>query len=184
MSTDSEDAGQRIAGRLRDLRMSRGLTLDKVATAADLSAGYLSRIEAGSRQPSIGTLIVLARVLDVTVADLTAEDHSTDPVVRDDRTDRYGPSDARMARLSPPLRGSIIDAVRLSLTGGATPPRPSRHGGEEWLHVLAGRLALTLGSEERVLEAGDSAQFPGATDHNLRGAPDAEVIIVIANART
>jgi hypothetical protein len=35
-----------------------------------------------------------------------------------------------------------------------------------------------------VLEAGDSAQFPGATDHNLRGAPDAEVIIVIANART
>jgi transcriptional regulator with XRE-family HTH domain len=183
VSSETEDAEQRIARRLRELRLARGLTLEKVAAEAELSPGYLSRVEAGHRQPSIGTLLVLARVLEVSVAELTAETDRADPVVRHGDLAPYGADDARMAPLSPPLPGTIIDAVRLTLTGGATPPRPSRHGGEEWLHVLSGRLELTLAGDEMVLEAGDSAQFPGATHHVLRGGPDAEVIIVIANAR-
>ena len=57
------------------------------------------------------------------------------------------------------------------------------HGGEEWLHVLHGTLELSLGDEQYVLGSGDSAQFDGATPHVLRGAPDVEVLVVIARDR-
>ncbi|MGI5132871.1 helix-turn-helix domain-containing protein [Pseudonocardia sp. CA-107938] len=184
MNRSVEEAEQRITRRLRALRLERGLTLEKVAAAADLSPGYLSRVESGQRVPSIGTLVLLARALDVSVGALAEEPHDASPILRGVEATRYGTGGAELIHLSPPVSGNIIEATRLSLKARATPPRPVRHGGEEWLHVVGGRLELTLAGETTVLEAGDSAQFPGATEHVLRGAPDADVIVVIAAART
>ncbi|MEU6263559.1 helix-turn-helix domain-containing protein [Saccharopolyspora shandongensis] len=184
MSQEVEDTEQRITRRLRELRLERGLTLEKVAAAADLSPGYLSRVESGQRIPSIGTLVLLARALDVSVADLASDEEPGSPIVRHDDATKYGSRGAELMHLSPPASGSLIEATRVVLRGRATPPRPVRHGGEEWLHVVTGRLELVLAGEMTILEPGDSAQFPGATEHVLRGAPDAEVIVVIASPRT
>lgn len=184
MSQDVEEAEQRITQRLRQIRLERGLTLEKVAAAADLSPGYLSRVESGRRVPSIGTLVLLARALDVSVADLASDAKRGSPIVKRDEATRYGTGGAELMHLSPPSSGTLMEATRLSLRAGATPSRPVRHGGEEWLHVVTGRLELVLAGETTLLEAGDSAQFPGATEHVLRGAPDAEVIVVIASPRT
>lgn len=184
MNRSAEEAEQRITRRLRALRLERGLTLEKVAAAAELSPGYLSRVESGQRVPSIGALVLLARALDVSVADLATEPQETSAIVRNTTAPRYGTENAQLTHLSPPLSGSIIEATRLTLTAHASPPRPIRHSGEEWLHVVEGRLELTLAGETSVLDAGDSAQFLGATEHLLRGAPDADVIVVIASPRT
>ncbi|WP_063740082.1 helix-turn-helix domain-containing protein [Amycolatopsis jejuensis] len=184
MSREVEEAEQRITKRLRELRLERGLTLEKVAAAADITPGYLSRVESGQRVPSVGTLVVLARVLDVSVADLASEGERGSPIVKRDEATTYGTRGAELMHLSPPSTNAFIEATRVTLRGRAIPPRPSRHGGEEWLHVVSGRLELVLGGEAHTLEKGDSAQFSGGTEHTLRGAPDAEVIVVIASPRT
>ena len=63
-----------LGDRLRMERERQGLTLDQLAELADLSKPYLSRLESGERQPAIGTLLVLARSLGVSVASLLGED--------------------------------------------------------------------------------------------------------------
>ncbi|GAA1712502.1 XRE family transcriptional regulator [Kribbella yunnanensis] len=183
MNQEVDETELRITRRLRKIRLERGLTLEKVAAAADLSPGYLSRVESGQRVPSIGTLVLLARALDVSVADLAADSERGSPIVKGSEAARYGVQGAEVTHLSPPSSGMLIEATRLSLRAGATPPRPARHGGEEWLHVVSGRLELALADELTVLGPGDSAQFLGSVEHVLRGAPDADVIVVIASPR-
>lgn len=48
---------------IRELRESAGISQQTLATRTGMTQGYISQIEAGSRQPSIGTLRLLARAL-------------------------------------------------------------------------------------------------------------------------
>lgn len=56
--------------RLRELRRKRGLTLDALAEAADMSLTYVSNLETGVKVPSLTTLIRLAAALKCKVPEL------------------------------------------------------------------------------------------------------------------
>lgn len=49
---------------LRRLRKEAGLTQEQLGLEADLRRTYVSILELGQQQPSLGTLIKLARALD------------------------------------------------------------------------------------------------------------------------
>lgn len=58
---------------LRKMRKSKGLTLDELAEASNLSKGYLSRLEGGKRKvPKLETLKKIAVGLDVSVEEVSA----------------------------------------------------------------------------------------------------------------
>ncbi len=60
-----------LGARIASLRAEQSLTQEKLAWEAGLSSkGYLSRIESGSRLPSLSTLDRLAQRLGVEVRDL------------------------------------------------------------------------------------------------------------------
>jgi XRE family transcriptional regulator, regulator of sulfur utilization len=56
--------------RLKEVRISRDLTLKGLAERTGLSVSYLSDIERGRTNPSLTTLETLAVALDITVLDL------------------------------------------------------------------------------------------------------------------
>lgn len=56
--------------RLKRLREAKGLTQAELAAAADLSRGYLIRLEAGQQDPTLGTLERLAKALKVKLSEL------------------------------------------------------------------------------------------------------------------
>src|SRR6476660_6864942 len=60
----SSAAGETIGQRLKRLRLERGLSQRELATPG-VSYAYISRVEAGTRQPSVKALRKLARQLDV-----------------------------------------------------------------------------------------------------------------------
>ncbi|MEU4245084.1 helix-turn-helix domain-containing protein [Actinoplanes sp. NPDC026619] len=62
-----------IGDRLRDLRMKRGLSLRKLAAAAEVSPGLLSQIENSSTDPSLSTIRKLAAVFDEPISSLFEE---------------------------------------------------------------------------------------------------------------
>ncbi len=78
-STGAEVDDAAILGcRIRQLRKSAGLTLDRVADAAQISASLLSRIERGAAQPSLPTLRTISRALGTPIAALfEGEERST-----------------------------------------------------------------------------------------------------------
>jgi transcriptional regulator with XRE-family HTH domain len=68
-------------GDLERLRIDAGISLRQVADAAEIDSGYLTRVFAGDRQPSIAVLVSLARALG---ADLSIRAFpTTGPNIRD-----------------------------------------------------------------------------------------------------
>ena len=73
LAPDAESSAaraERIGGRVRDLRMSRGLTSAQLAGRSGMQRPNLSRLENGKHVPSLETLERVAGALDVPVARL------------------------------------------------------------------------------------------------------------------
>ena len=66
----TEDVDLRVRRRLRELRTQRGLTLEEVASRADIDVSTLSRLESGKRRLALDHLPRLASALSVTTDDL------------------------------------------------------------------------------------------------------------------
>jgi XRE family aerobic/anaerobic benzoate catabolism transcriptional regulator len=72
--TDGRSASEQLATRLRHLRHARGETLREVSLRSGLSLRLLALIESGAGNPTLTTLVVLARSLGVEVVDLLRPD--------------------------------------------------------------------------------------------------------------
>lgn len=72
-TTDTySEAARRIADRVRQFREVRGLSQERLAARADLAARQVQRIEAGTANPRLATLVRLAGALGVDVGELLA----------------------------------------------------------------------------------------------------------------
>lgn len=89
-----------LGARLRDARLSKGLSLRSVASALGVSASLISQVEIGKTQPSVSTLFGLANHLGVSLDQLLASD-AGDP-------DEVGPA-VPADHTAPPTR---LDAPR------------------------------------------------------------------------
>lgn len=161
-----------IGAQLRAVRRRASLTLEAAAREAGLSPAHLSRLETGLRQSSLPTLLSLARVYGTTVSELLGETAShRDAVVR---AADVVPTEAggwRYRRAG--VTGRSMQALRVHVPYGSQGDVVRVHPGEEWLHVLKGRLRLRLGDATHVLAPGDSAHFDSLTPHRLAAAaPD------------
>ncbi|MEZ5380173.1 MAG: helix-turn-helix transcriptional regulator [Microthrixaceae bacterium] len=63
-----------LGGRLRRLRLDRGMSQVQLGKAAGIDNSTVSLIEAGERQGHPATIKALADALDCTVADLITEE--------------------------------------------------------------------------------------------------------------
>ena len=59
-----------IGSTIRALRLERGLTLDQLASAAEISASHLSRLERGQAEPSFTVAAALAKSMGVSLSEL------------------------------------------------------------------------------------------------------------------
>ncbi|MFE9702532.1 helix-turn-helix domain-containing protein [Streptomyces sp. NPDC005930] len=162
----AEGAVAAVAPRLRELRRRAALTLEAAARAAGLSPAHLSRLETGQRQPSLPMLLALARVYGTTVAELLGESAADrDAVVRGADMEPTTAGGWTYWQAGAPGRG--MQALRVQVPYGSQGDVVRVHPGEEWLHVLRGRLRLRLGGTEHRLTAGDSAHFDSMTPHRI-----------------
>lgn len=178
----------RLGPNLRDMRLERGLTLDKLAGMSNLTRGYLSLVERGLKTPSITALLRVADALQVNIAQLFDINAAPAP--------RYTLHRAAASSL-PPVDGTfgliplaagrtrkMMEPFLMTPSTGPTTRTGPRwaHGGEEMLFVVSGRVSVNLGAEELVMEKGDCLYFSGEIKHEVRslGRQKAEVLVVIA----
>lgn len=168
-----EPAAGDLGARLRQLRTSCGLSLADVAEGAGISASFLSMVENGQSDITVSRLMRLVHWFGVSVADLLqAPDPSSVQVVRADRRRSLRLSDEGISIqiLTSDGRHAMMPVINVYDEGGGMVD-PARHDGEEFVHVLEGRLALIVGDHETVvLEAGDSAYYRADVPHSFRNA--------------
>jgi transcriptional regulator with XRE-family HTH domain len=72
MATDSKRVQKAFGEVLRQVRVGRGISQQDLALEADLDRTYISLLERGLRQPTLTTLIVLAKALSSDAPDLVS----------------------------------------------------------------------------------------------------------------
>ncbi|MFE3031328.1 helix-turn-helix domain-containing protein [Streptomyces canus] len=155
-----------VAPQLRALRRRASLTLEAAAAATGLSPAHLSRLETGQRQPSLPTLLALARIYGTTVSELLGETAADrDAVVRS--VDMEPTVAGGWTYFQAGAAGRGMQALRVQVPHGSQGDIVRVHPGEEWLYVLRGRLRLRLGDATHRLGPGDSAHFDSLTPHRI-----------------
>jgi transcriptional regulator with XRE-family HTH domain len=174
-----------VGERLRVLRGFRRLTLRAVADRSGLSESFISQVERGRSNASIGSLKRIADALGVSMADLFGPDDTPRPEVLR-QADRPALSFGVLGRkflLTPrPLKHLEVFAGELEV-GGSTGEQPYAHGdSEELFVVLSGSVQLELGGEVYELRRGDSVDYRSSTPHRVANTGDttAEVLWIVS----
>ncbi len=75
----------RFGERLHSLRLKGGMTLLELAASLGLSAhGYISELESGKKQPTIGLVLRVAELFDVSTDELLKDDLEIKPRLQAD----------------------------------------------------------------------------------------------------
>ncbi|MGC9665472.1 helix-turn-helix domain-containing protein [Planosporangium sp. 12N6] len=176
----------RIGARLRAARQRQGLTIDQVAAAAEVTKGFISRIERDETSPSVATLVTVCEVLSLPIGTLF-DAPQTDVVRRDDAPRIHLTGAGADERLLTPRGQARLQLIRSVVEPGGTggPDLYTLNCDLEVLHVLTGTIEVSFSNDTQRLGAGDTITFSGREPHswvNPDHSRSAEVIWVIAPA--
>jgi transcriptional regulator with XRE-family HTH domain len=167
---------------LRRIRQGRRLSLNDVASGAGISPSFLSLVENGRSDITIGRLTRLVEFFQISITDILPSPEAAEPdVVRaSERRLIHSPAEGIDVYMLGVDTHRTMMPMLLVFEPGAKLAEYGRHPGEEFIHVMEGTLELTLmGSESRTLESGDSAYYPGDRMHLFANASDKTVLKVI-----
>lgn len=165
-----------LGQRIRSIRLQQNMTLQELSTLCQVSVAMLSHIERGRSSPSIKVLDRIRFGLGVPFgAFFEQKEHfrpeleahvimrrEQRPVLRFDAT-------GLTKELLSPARGTQLEMMELRLQPhGHSGEEPWRRVGEKCGMVLAGTLALTLGSTSYDLREGDAFQFDSSIPHSFQ----------------
>jgi transcriptional regulator with XRE-family HTH domain len=161
-----------VGQAVRRLRRQRQLTLQALASQAEISVGMLSQIERGVASPSLRSLLRVAEALEVPVGWLFDPPRSPSEgptwVLRRPQRRSIALEEEGITKelLSPPGDGTMELLLVTVRPGGSSGPAYT-HAGEDAGVVLEGSLLLEVDGEPAVLEAGDAFRFASSRPHRF-----------------
>ncbi|AMP14204.1 MULTISPECIES: helix-turn-helix domain-containing protein [Collimonas] len=168
---------------IRTRRHAINKTLVELATETGLTAGFISQLERNLTSPSITSLVVIAKALGVSIGDLIQQPAQLQPDTYRGQRQPYSVASGRVKyeRLSTVFPGSQVHSVKFTMPAGYKSEMVS-HEGDEMIYVLSGRVGYTVGTDNYVLNVGDSLHFDANIPHSIESLPHenqvAEVIWV------
>lgn len=175
---------------VRSLRRARNLTLEQLAERVGISKGHLSRFERGQKSLSVDALLRLSEALATPVSELLGQAPGEEAIHLLRKRDRHAieaqheHGSYSYSVLSRPGPVTAFNTFVIDLRAGSLLTTDAFHQGEEAFYVLSGKVAVTLGRRELLLEAGDFASFPGQLDHRVQGLEEnTSILVFVAGAR-
>ncbi len=181
-----DELSLRLADRLKELRQSRGWSLDQLAAQSGLSRATLSRLEKAEVSPSAESLGRLCAAHDLPVSRLLMMvEESFTPKVPFERQPEWQDPESGYTRrsVSPPAPGLSGEVLECHLPPGAviSYDMPPKQGQEHHLVLLDGALTLTVDETPHHLSAGDCLRYhlSGPTRFETGQARGARYILVL-----
>jgi len=175
-----------IGARVRALRVARGMSVNKLAAAAGVSAGIVSQIERDRSNPSLSTIEKICAALSVpSDAVLAVEPLSADPpfVCRaNGRTHILVGTAPILKEMISPAGNVSLRMMIISLPPGSENLDVVIEQGQKAGLVVEGEIRIVVNGVAATLFAGDSFQFSSDQPHSLHndGAALAKVVWVMA----
>jgi quercetin dioxygenase-like cupin family protein len=172
-----EEISPEMGMRVKKARESRGLSIFDIYLRTNIDVEILSQIEEGEFIPPLGTVIKLAKALDLKMGYfISGEEGKAYTIVRRyDRkvTSRY---DSRKEEhygygyesLAPHKTDRHMEPFLVTLEPSETEEERSTHDGQEFIFVLHGKMEVRLAEEIHILEPGDSIYYDSTVPHLVK----------------
>lgn len=171
-----------VGKRIKKVRTQKKMTLDQIANDTGCSIDYLKDVESSKEMPAVGTLLRIARALQIDSGDLLKEQQDS----LEARAKAYSKRTQNYAytTLTPGAENKHLKAFRVKIKGMQEHKGVGyQHEGEEFIYVLKGSIEVAVGDHVNTLSANDSLHFNSGIQHNIRnvGKKEAELVVVIYN---
>ena len=182
-----QDDLSQIPGRIRELREILEISAIDIARDIGIPLETYQKYEAGELDIPISVLYKISVQLrvDATVL-LTGEDPRMDTAsvcrrgkgVRIERYPGY-----EFSSLAYNFKGRTIEPLLVYLDPSKKAAAPVTHSGQEFNYVVEGRIKITVGGREYILETGDSIYFDAGLPHGQAAVEGPAQFITIIQER-
>ncbi|WP_421991285.1 cupin domain-containing protein [Roseococcus sp.] len=173
-----------LGSKLRELRLRRGLGMRELALRSGISHSAISLIERDRMSPSVDTLGAILASLGSTLSTFFGDLDSAlprQPFYPAETLTEIGRADRvsyRLVGMDHPNRRMLLLSERYA--PGAATDGLIAHNAEEAGIVTQGAVEVTVGSETRILRAGDGYYFDSREPHRFRNVSDGVSTIISA----
>ena len=166
-----------VGERVRQVRDKRRLSLEDVSQRTGIDVSMLSQIEEGAVAPPLGTIIKLAKALEMRMGYFISgeEDRPYTIVRHSDRkvVSRYDSKKAKYygyeyESLAPHKKDRHMEPFLVTLEAAETEEERSTHDGQEFIFVLQGQMEVRLGEELHILDPGDAIYYDSTVPHLVK----------------
>lgn len=169
-----------VGQRIKTARLQKNISLERVANDTGISIENLKNIESGELTPPVGTLLQIAKALEIDSGFLFREqEEQLKERVRayDKRTQNYAYTTLIQDAANKHLKAFKVDVDPHQDHQGVG----YCHEGEEFVYVLKGNIEITVGDHINRLSEGESLHFNSAVRHMVRnpGEEKTELLVVI-----
>lgn len=171
-----------VGERLREMRLSRGLSLRELGTRTGLSPTLLSQVERGVTEPSLLTLRKLAGCFEESIVALFA-----DPAAPSVSISRPGHRSVLSAPLNQlgyerltPGDGMLEVLHGVLQSGQVSALEPWAHASTECTYVISGELTAEVSGIAYKVCRGESITFDSRLPHRYCNYSDTETEIILA----
>ncbi len=189
-----DDIRVNVGERLKTVRKDRNLSLTDVAQRTDLAVSLLEEIESGELTPPLGTVIKLAKALDLKMGYfISGEDNLPHTIVRKHDRKVISRYDSQKGKhygygyesLAPHKKDRHMEPFLVTLAPSETEEERSIHDGQEFIFVLDGKMEVRLGGETHLLEPGDSIYYDSTVPHLVKcgGEKETRILAVLYSER-
>lgn len=181
-----------VGARLKEMRLSAGLSQRQLAEASGVPHGQISMIETNRSNPSVASLRKIMGGLNVTMSEFFEPDTPIAGSVffrpqdlRDLTTRIYSARDGAAGRITflqvGDARTHNLQILHERYEPGAdTGEAMLEHAASEGGIVISGEIEVTVGGRTAVLKAGDSYLFHSTEPHRFRNVSDRDAVVVSA----
>lgn len=156
-----------LSRKWKEYRIRKGYLLDDVAKGAGISASYLSKIENGQANVSYDILEKLAAFYGENILYYINDTEQENHLVRKNEGETFSVGIEGVSVESViSLKKHTLSPMIYTVQPGCGRSAVKVHSGEEFAHLLSGRVCMKIDDQEYILKAGDSISFRSSEPHS------------------
>lgn len=168
-----------IGERIRARRKELGLSLRELGLLTEVSASFLSQVENNQVSPSLNSLQMIAKALQVPMFYFMSESQGSEIVRKDERPQLTFSNSKIGYDLLTPNFGRKMMALLIRMQPHARRiALPLARPTEQWMYVMQGKMEITVGDVSHTLECGDAISFDGDLLREFKSVSDEELQIL------
>ncbi len=166
-----------LGNRIRRLRLAAEMTQEELAERADLTAGFLSQVERGKTSISIDSLKSILDALNIHLSDFFRPTQTRVVFPKNESIELGREGVTSFKAMIPGTANRTMEPIRVVLAPGESITLVP-FSGEQFGHILRGKLRIHYGSQKNTAGSGDSFYSEGQYEMILSNAGNSDTVFI------